>query len=156
VLVNGKPLLAGEQIPVGATVDATNGRVTLESVSPTGKVQSAQFYDGEFMLRQARNGITGLVLKGGSFVVCSTKGTRRPAAAAPNTTVVRSLWGSGHGQFTTQGRYAAATVRGTVWDTQDRCNGTEIYAKQGSVSVLDLVTKKTVVLRSGQSFLAKP
>jgi hypothetical protein len=156
VLVNGKPLVAGERIPIGATVDATNGRVALESVSPTGIVQSAQFYAGEFVLHQSKGGIMGLTLKGGSFGVCSRKGTRQLTAVPANKTVVRSLWGNGHGQFATKGRYAAATVRGTVWETIDRCDGTEIYVKQDSVSVLDLVTKKTVILRAGQSFLAKP
>ena len=156
VLVNGKPLLTGERIPIGATVDATNGRVTLESVSPTGVVQSAQFYAGEFVLQQPKGGAMGLVLKGGDFGVCSRKGPRQVAAVPTNKTVVRSLWGNGHGQFVTKGRYASAAVRGTIWETLDRCDGTEIYAKRDSVSVLDLATKKTIVLGAGHRLLVRP
>jgi hypothetical protein len=155
VLVNGKPLVAGERIPIGATVDATNGTVTLESVSATGTLQRANFAGATFKLGQPASGITTLTLKHGNFGVCSRKGTRQPASAVTST-VVRSLWGNGHGDFTTTGRYAAATVRGTIWETQDRCDGTRIFAKRDTVSVFDLVRKKTITLHSGQSYLAKP
>jgi hypothetical protein len=156
VLVNGKPLVAGERIPISATVDATNGTVTLESVSATGTLQRANFAGATFKLGQPASGITTLTLKGGHFSVCSTKGTRRLGSAVAKTTVVRSLWGNGHGEFTTTGRYAAATVRGTIWETQDRCDGTRIFVKQNTVSVVDLVLKKTITLHAGQSYLAKP
>jgi hypothetical protein len=156
VLVDGRPLVAGERIPIGATVDATNGTVTLESVSPTGALQRANFAGSVFKLGQPASGVTTLTLKGGNFGVCSKKATRQVAAAAPKTTVVRNLWGNGHGDFATTGRYAAATVRGTIWETQDRCDGTRIFVKQDTVSVFDLVLKKTITLHSGQSYLAKP
>ena len=156
VFVNGKPLVNGSRIPFGATVDTTHGTVQLESVGPSGALQHAQFHGAIFVPRQAKGGVTKLLLKGGDFNLCSIKGTRRLAATAPNTKVVRSLWGSGKGRFATQGRYAAATVRGTIWNTQDRCDGTRIYVRRGIVSVLDLVTKKTIILKAGQSFLAKP
>lgn len=156
VLVNGKPLTAGERVPIGATVDTTNGTVKLESVSPTGQVQSALFDGAVFKVEQVKHGITELILTGGDFGACSTKGTRRVAAAAPNSNVVRSLWGNGHGQFTTKGRYAAATVRGTWWNTQDRCDGTLIRVKRGVVSVLDLITKQTVDVQAGHNYVAKP
>lgn len=156
VLVNGRPLVAGEQIPIGATVDATNGTVTLESVSANGALQRANFAGATFKLGQPASGITTLTLKGGNFGICSTKGTRQVASAVAKTTVVRSLWGNGHGDFTTTGRYAAATVRGTIWETQDRCDGTRIFVKRDTVSVLDVVLKKTITLHAGQSYLAKP
>lgn len=156
VLVNGKPLTKGASIPIGATVDTTAGTVTIESVSSTGVEQHAQFHGGVFKLEQPPDGVTELVMKGGSFAVCSTKGVRRAQAAAPKTTVVRVLWGDGHGSFTTEGRYAAATVRGTVWQTQDRCDGTRVYVKTGAVSVLDRVLHKTVTVTAGHSYLAKP
>lgn len=155
VLVNGAPLTAGKSIPVGATVDATNGTVTLTSVSPTGAIQSAQFHSGVFQLKQARNGVTDLVLEGGDFGACSTKGPRRLAAAPSSTAVVRQLWGNGKGSFETDGRYAAATVRGTLWDTQDRCDGTRIVVQRGIVSVLDRVRHATVTVTAGHSYLAK-
>jgi hypothetical protein len=156
VLVNGKPLVAGERVPIGATVDTTNGTVTLESVSPTGTLQSARFDGAIFKVEQSKNGITNLLLKGGDFGVCPKKATREVASARATPIVVRSLWGNGHGSFSTTGRYAAATVRGTYWNTEDRCDGTLIRVRRGIVSVLDLVTKKTVNVKAGQSYLAKP
>ncbi len=155
VLVNGKTLTTGASIPIGATVDTTAGTVTLESVSTTGVDQHAQFHGGVFKLEQSKHGVTELVMKGGNFGVCSTKGTRRTQAATPTTTVVRVLWGNGHGSFTTEGRYAAATVRGTVWQTQDRCDGTRVYVQTGAVSVLDRTLHKTVTVTAGHSYLAK-
>ena len=156
VLVNGAPLTKGASIPIGATVDTTAGTVTIESVSPTGVQQHAQFHGGVFKLEQPSTGVTELVMMGGNFGVCSTKGTRRTQAATPKTTVVRVLWGNGHGSFTTEGRYAAATVRGTVWQTQDRCDGTRVYVQTGAVSVLDRVLHKTITVTAGHSYLAKP
>lgn len=151
-LVNGSPLTAGTQIPLGATVDTTSGVVSLESISPSGGTQTARFAGATFKITQAADGTTDLTLSGGNLGVCSRKTSS--VSAAP--TVVRSLWGSGKGSFTTTGRYAAATVRGTLWKTDDRCDGTLIYVKQGEVSVRDLVRKKTVIVTAGKSYLAKP
>ena len=68
---------------------------------------------------------------------------------------MRSLWSAGKGRFRTKGRYAAASIRGTRWETIDRCDGTLIRVAQGVVSVQDLVKKKTVVVKAGRSYLAK-
>ena len=43
------------------------------------------------------------------------------------------LWGSGKGKFRTDGKYSAATVRGTIWLVQDQCNGTLTKVKRGTV-----------------------
>jgi ferric-dicitrate binding protein FerR (iron transport regulator) len=60
-----------------------------------------------------------------------------------------------HGSFRTKGRYSAATVRGTQWVTQDRCDGTLTKVNRGRVNVQDFHTRKTITLHAGQSFLAK-
>ena len=164
VLVNGKPLVAGVLIPFGSIIDATHGTVTLISLGPTGQLQSASFAGGVFQVVSTASGATQLTLTGGDFSVCKAgkKGRKtavsgaKPKAAKPSTTVVRSLWGNGHGSFTTKGRYAAATVRGTVWHTSDRCDGTEVTAQTGVIAVLDLVTGKTTVLTAPASYLAHP
>ncbi|MGZ4331685.1 MAG: hypothetical protein ACXVXL_27240, partial [Solirubrobacteraceae bacterium] len=44
------------------------------------------------------------------------------------------LHASGHGKFRTKGRYAAATVRGTIWTTADRCDGTLVHAIKDTVT----------------------
>lgn len=160
VLIDGKPLVAGELIPFGSIIDATNGTVTLVSIGPTGQLQSASFAGGVFQVLSTATGATELVLTGGDFSVCkksrSTTARGAKPKAKPDTTVVRSLWGNGHGSFTTKGRYAAATVRGTVWHTSDRCDGTNVTAQTGVISVLDLVTGKTIVLTAPSSYLAHP
>ena len=68
---------------------------------------------------------------------------------------VRRLWGDGKGRFRTKGRHGAATVRGTKWLTEDRCNGTLVRVKRGTVAVRDFAKKKTVVVRKGKSYLAR-
>ena len=159
VLVNGLPLVAGQQIPFGAIVDTTNGTVLLEDISPSGSLDAAYFAGAVFKLVKTPAGLTELLLQGGNFNVCTLKGKRHSASAAAKppkkktSTVVRSLWGNGHGQFVTQGKYAAATVRGTIWNTQDRCDGTFVQVQRGVVSVLDLVRHKTKSVTAGQSLL---
>jgi ferric-dicitrate binding protein FerR (iron transport regulator) len=60
-----------------------------------------------------------------------------------------------HGQFATKGRYSSATVRGTVWTTSDRCDGTLTTVQRGTVAVFDFGTRKTITLHAGHSYLAK-
>ena len=60
---------------------------------------------------------------------------------------MRRLWGKGKGHFRTRGRYSSGTVRGTVWLTSDRCDGTRTYVKEGVVRVFDFTTKKTIERR---------
>jgi hypothetical protein len=68
---------------------------------------------------------------------------------------VRRLWGDATGRFRTNGRYAAAAVRGTVWLTEDRCDGTLIRVRTGRVQVTDTVRNRRIIRRSGQSYLAR-
>ena len=59
-------------------------------------------------------------------------------AKIPRSSGNRRLWGNGRGRFRTRGRYGAATVRGTKWLTDDRCDGTLVRVKRGKVAVKDL------------------
>jgi hypothetical protein len=61
-------------------------------------------------------------------------GTLQASATGPKT---RGLWGNGAGNYRTTGKYAAASVRGTFWLTQDTCKGTLVRVRSGTVSVLD-------------------
>ena len=50
--------------------------------------------------------------------------------------MVRSLWGKDKGgKFRTHGRWSVASVRGTRWLTQDRCDGTLTKVTEGAVDV---------------------
>jgi hypothetical protein len=46
-------------------------------------------------------------------------------------------------------------VRGTIWLTKERCDGTLTQVTRGVVSVRDLTARKTVTVRAGRSYLAR-
>jgi hypothetical protein len=145
------PLRAGETIPFGATVDTKRGTVELTSLSSAGgKPQKARFSDGIFRVTQS-GAYTELTLTE-ALASCSSR-ARTSQSKKPKS---RRLWGDGKGKFRTKGRYAAATVRGTRWLTQDTCAGTLIRVTQGTVNVRDNVLRKTVIVRKGKRYLAKP
>src|SRR4029079_12448736 len=81
---------------------------------------------------------------------------RHAAHAAAKKPKSRKLWGSGSGSFRTRGQYSAATVRGTEWLVQDSCAGTLTRVRKGVVAVRDNVKRKTIVLRAGKKYLARP
>ena len=70
---------------------------------------------------------------------------------------VRRLWGKGKGSFRTAGKRSTATVRGTWWLVEDRCDGTLTRVREGRVDVRDLRLRKTIKLRAGKRslYLAK-
>ena len=96
------------QIPFGTTIEATHGTVSVTTALPGGGTQTGQFFDGEFILRQGRNGVVVAELTGGDFSVCPTArershiaraGSARAQAAAAGSHVVRKLWANAHGKF---------------------------------------------------------
>jgi ferric-dicitrate binding protein FerR (iron transport regulator) len=54
-----------------------------------------------------------------------------------------------------QGVFSSATVPGTRWLVEDRCNGTLTRVTEGRVAVRDFVRKRTVIVRAGRQYLAK-
>ena len=76
-------------------------------------------------------------------------------AAQLSRRTIRRLRANAKGRFRTRGRHSAATVRGTVWITADRCDGTLTQVKRGKVAVRDLRRKRTITLTAGKSYLAK-
>jgi uncharacterized repeat protein (TIGR01451 family) len=160
VLINGQPVTQDTQVRNGDTVDVRNGRLLLRTTSG-----AATFYSGRFTVTQAnsRTAFTLLRLAGGNFA--TTCGAARKTAAVDkdkpkktkrkkNSAVVRSLWGDGTGKFRTQARYSSATVRGTIWLTVDRCDGSLVRVVRGRVEVRDLTQRKTVFVNAGGEYLA--
>ena len=139
-------LRAGDQIPVGSSVDTREGRVTIVAA---GRGGTSDFFDGLFKISQTRGSrpLTTLTLT--EQLACP----RRASAAAKKKT--RKLWGDGSGRFRTAGRYAAATVRGTRWLVQDRCTSTSVRVTRGSVTVRDQVKRKNVIVRAPRSYTAR-
>ncbi|HXZ57448.1 MAG TPA: hypothetical protein VEG40_07690, partial [Gaiellaceae bacterium] len=66
----------------------------------------------------------------------------------------RHLWGSGKGKFRTKGKSASATVRGTIWLTQDTCTTTLVHVKRGVVDVFDFAKHKHVFVKAGHTYVA--
>lgn len=144
-------LTGSQSIPLGSTVDARDGKVRLSSLAKAdGPVQTADFYDGIFKVTQS-GPLTNLTLVE-ALAPCAKRGS----AAAAKKPSSRRLWGDGSGSFRTRGQYSSATVRGTVWLVQDSCAGTLTKVKRGVVAVRDQVKRKTVTVRAGGSYTARP
>lgn len=168
----------GENVPVGTIVDATRGKAALTmAVDTSGKTERSVFYDGKFSVKQKRGTkpITDITLRSVEFVkVCGGDAQTASAGQAARATaavggliaqsaktrkkskrVVSRLWGDGKGRFRTKGRNSAATVRGTLWLTEERCDGTLTRVVRGVVQVKDEGTGKTVSVTAGRSYLAR-
>ena len=133
------PLTEARQIPTGSEIDALHG--SLKMVSNTGqigKTQTATLTGGVFKVTQARKGITkGLAdfnLVESAFHGAPSYGTCKAKHKASDATIaslssktLQLLKVSGHGKFKTTGRYASATVRGTIYTVAD--SATEPYPR---------------------------
>ena len=156
------PLTQAAQVPVGSIVQASRGSISLESTANASgsRLQRAQFFAGMFQIRQprSRRPVTEMLLKGGSFRGCGSAKGAQPAQRRRQGRRVRRVWGNGRGNFRTRGRYSSATVRGTTWLTEDRCNGTLTRVarrpRTNRVVVRDFVRRRSRVLRAGQSYFA--
>lgn len=151
------PLTQPRQVPNGTVVDARKGRVLVVIADQAGKTGQAEFYAGVFEVNQPKRlrGLANIFLDGGGFKGCP-KAPRNPHAqvSANRKRSVRKLWGKGTGKFRTVGRFSSATLRGTTWLTDDRCNGTLTKVRVGKVAVRDFVRRRTVIVRAGKSYFA--
>ncbi len=155
------------QVPLGTTVDATSGTMWLEAArtaaaSTYAAGEKAQFHAGSFVISQRRTAARVYLRLVGGALCPKPKAahTASPTAAAkhpppPPHKLIRKLWGSGHGQFTTQGADASASVQGTIWLTADYCDGTLVRVLRGVVTVRDFVHHRTVKVRAHHSYFAQ-
>jgi hypothetical protein len=144
-------------LPVGSILDTRYGGVTLRTALADGSTQSAIFHGGLFEVRQPRGagGLTELVLRG-ALTGCSSSGARAAATGKKKRKPPRRLWGrDSKGNFRTRGGNSVATVRGTAWYVEDRCDGTLTRVSSGSVTVFDRGRHRTVLVRAGHSYLAR-
>ena len=141
-------------IPMGTTIDTTKGRVRITAASGRGRTQSTEFYSGVFIVTQAKSGLVDATLSG-DLSGCSRPGGRRSARHAKAKPKPRRLWGHGSGSFRTRGRFGSATVIGTRWLTEDRCDGTFFKVSEGRVLIADFRRHKTLLLRAPHSYLVR-
>jgi DNA-binding beta-propeller fold protein YncE len=147
-----RQLFSLTQIKVGSTIDTTSGTVQLTSAKDRlGTTQTANFFAGRFKVLQPRKGkpITEIKLDGKLDCGKPAKGS-----ASASRSSSRKVWGSGHGNFRSEGQHGSATVRGTIWLTQDRCDGTLFRVKRGVVTVEDFTLHRKVKVHRGQRYLA--
>jgi hypothetical protein len=155
-----RTLAEGTSVPVGSEIDSRLGRVRLVS-AVTGGLQAGTFWGGRFVVRQRRagDGMTSLVLRGGSFRQCRRTANAASfplALASGKRKPIRRLWSRDRdGRFRTHGRNSVATARGTEWVTEERCDGTLTRVFEGAVSVRDRVKKRTKLVRAGRSYVAR-
>jgi hypothetical protein len=141
-------------LPMGVLLETTDGTVGL-TTEADGQPQSGTFFGGKFTVKQNAAGMTELALAGP--LSCTAK-DRATAAQKGKKKKKRSLWGKDRGgKFRTRGNGSVATVRGTEWRTTDTCAGTEIYVREGSVSVWPRRGGRSKLLRAGQrQFTPRP
>jgi hypothetical protein len=132
----------------GATVNAGGGRLRIFAAKGHNGNEAGVFYGGSFSLTQNHTGLVQAALTGQP----SGCPTRELAHAASARTF--QLWGHVKGKFRTRGRYGSASVGGTIWFTQNRCDGTFFHVVEGVLKIRDFTRHRTIILRAGHSYLA--
>lgn len=159
------PLAAAGDIPVGALVDADHGTVVVTTaVNERGLTQPATVWGGSFVLEQssASGGMTTFVDQAPRPSGCLARRhgghiADVAAVAAKRHEAATTLWSKDdNGHFSTRGQNSVATVRGTYWGTEERCDGTLTTVRRGLVSVRSLHAGRTVLVSAGHSYLARP
>ena len=152
------PLGPSQNIPIGSVIDAQHGVVRVTTaVNTTGKLQGATLWDGSFAVGQRPgHAVTTFTLPRPAGCAPAVGRAHASAARAARAKKPPTLWAKdNHGQYSTRGQNSVATVRGTLWETIERCDGTVTRVKQGSVSVRDLRRHRTALVKAGHSYLAK-
>jgi hypothetical protein len=154
------PLTEARQIPTGSFLNTRRGTVQL--VSATGsraRTQSGRFSQGLFQVLQSRarraRGLTTVSLEGGNFNRCRRGRRGRAGAAQVSRRTIRRVRSNTSGNFRSRANHSAGTTLGTTWITADRCDGTLTTVRRGRVAVRDFRRKRTVIVRAGQSYLAR-
>ena len=150
-------------IPSGSEVDTTRGRVRLfVATNAQGGTAAPELYAGRFIFRQPRNAHprTTFVLSQ-PLIGCSRAGAHpRAGAAVANKHRrrhrARHVWVTEQGgSFDTRGQYVGTSVQGTTWLTADTCTTSFVTVKQGTVTVHDLVHRRTIKLHAGQTYTVR-
>jgi hypothetical protein len=152
----------GESIPVGSRVDTRRGRARITAAAGAQGTMSGVFRGGVFTVTQPRGRrvVTDLRLaEDVRLRACRNPraGVRsRPAAKRKRRPGRRFVWGNAKGRFRTTGNHGASLVRGTRWKLEDSCAGTRLTVREGVVEMRDFTKRRTVLVRPGRSYLARP
>jgi hypothetical protein len=140
------------QIPLGTAVDTSNGRVQLiTQKEQAGPLQSINLWAGAFVVLQHQKSKITLLRLVHSGPSAGPSGSTAQTARHRK----RRLWGRGKCRCRHRGRNSSGTSRGTWWLTAEREDGTLTRVKKGKVVVRDFKRRKKVVVKRGQSYLAR-
>ncbi len=152
-----RELTEDESVPFGTVIDATDGHVRVTAVV-NGVLQTAEFWGGTFIVSQAKDGWIEVRLYG--TLKCKNgkpvTSTSKKAVRLVKRKSKPKAWGDGKGKFRTKGVNSTASVRGTKWLVEERCTGTFTKVARGVVSVRDFTKHKTVTVKAGKNYLARP
>jgi hypothetical protein len=164
------PITEEREIPMGSTLDARRGTLDLVAAgAQPGTTGSARLAGGLFTVTQQRRGrskgLTTFRLRQGlfkgapSYKSCPRNRKGRGSSVAHASRVSRKALQTlkarhRKGKFRTRGRFSAGTVRGTTWETTDRCDGTLTTVRRGIVDVRNFGLRKTVPVRAGYHYLS--
>ena len=145
-----KQLKTIKLLPYGTTILAPSG--ILQVIAARGRTgtstESGDFYDGSFKLSQGNDGFVTAAL------TQRATGCRSESKASAHISRSFSLWGHVRGHYRTRGHYGSASVGGTIWLTEELCDGTYFHVVQGVLKIRDFTRHRTVIIRSGHSYLA--
>jgi hypothetical protein len=137
-------------LPYGTVVDASNGDIQVIAAKNSTQEESGVFYDGAFHLSQSKSGVVQAQLTGAPKSCPTTPLTLARDAKKKGF----SLWGHVKGNYSTKGAYGSASVRGTIWFTENLCNGTFFHVVKGVLFIRDFTLHKSLILHAGHSYLA--
>jgi hypothetical protein len=155
-------------VPTRSDVDSTGGQIAITTARDAGGAQqTAQLYRGPFSVAYRATGSTAFRLspvtscatgpRAAVARIASVPDKRKPKRKRPRRKVAsHQLWVSetGGNWQTATGSVSAAAI-GTRWHTTLSCDGTRVTVRQGVVRVRDKLHRRTVVLRAGQTYLAR-
>jgi len=158
------------KIPIGASVDPRAGVVRLATArNRAGARRFVSVSEGRFSVRQkrSRRPVTRLRLAG-RLPQCAASSSR-PATATRTKRSLRVAGGKRRrgktrrskrqqpgDEVEVNGKYSKGASEGTEWITTDRCDGTLTTVISGTVRVRDYGRAKTVTVRAGHKYLARP
>jgi Ca2+-binding RTX toxin-like protein len=158
------------KIPIGAAVDPMARVVRLATArNRAGAQRFVSVSDGRFSVHQrlSRRPVTRLRLAG-PLPDCRGSSSRRQTATGAARALERRLRVNAGNQrrrrknrpidsdVVVLGAYSAGASTGTEWITQDRCDGTLTTVLSGTVRVRDFGRQRTVTVRRGHRYLARP
>lgn len=149
------------EVPLGAVVDTRKGHAKLTTEVSRLTTQDGTFYGTTFKVRQpaGQGGLTELDIRDAAAVRSRCRAHGKRAAAAKRKSfpgkLIAKFKGKAKGRYRTRGRNSSASVKGTTWEVDERCDGTLTKVITGVVNVFDPRRGTTHVVRAGDSVLVR-